>query len=33
MDDLADAVLRGALGEVLPALVAGLEPVDASERS
>jgi NAD-dependent deacetylase len=24
MDDLADAVLRGALGEVLPALVAGL---------
>jgi NAD-dependent deacetylase len=27
MDDLADAVLRGALGEVLPALVADLEPV------
>jgi NAD-dependent deacetylase len=24
MDDLADAVLRGQLGEVLPALVAGL---------
>jgi NAD-dependent deacetylase len=24
MDDLADAILRGALGEVLPALVAGL---------
>ncbi len=33
MDDLADAVLRGALGEVLPALVVGLDPVDASERS
>jgi NAD-dependent deacetylase len=27
MDDLADAVIRGSLGEVLPALVAGLEPV------
>jgi NAD-dependent deacetylase len=27
MDDLADAVIRGPLGEVLPALVAGLEPV------
>jgi NAD-dependent deacetylase len=33
MDDLADAVLRGALGEVLPALLSGLEPVDAPERS
>jgi NAD-dependent deacetylase len=29
MDDLADAVVRGPLGEVLPALVAGLDPVDA----
>ncbi len=29
MDDLADAVLRGSLGELLPALVAGLEPVPA----
>ncbi len=30
MDDLADAVIRGALGEVLPALVADLPPLDAS---
>src|SRR3982750_3093487 len=28
MDDLADAVVRGSLGEVLPALVAGLAPVE-----
>jgi NAD-dependent deacetylase len=28
MDDLAEAVLRGSLGEVLPALVDGLQPVD-----
>jgi NAD-dependent deacetylase len=28
MDDLADAVVRGPLGEVLPELVAGLDPVD-----
>jgi NAD-dependent deacetylase len=27
MDDLADAVVRGSLGEVLPALLTGLEPV------
>ena len=27
MDDLADAVLRGSISEVLPALVAGLPPV------
>ena len=27
MDDLADAVIRGSLGEVLPALLTGLEPV------
>jgi NAD-dependent deacetylase len=27
MDDLADAVIRGSLGTVLPALVADLEPV------
>ena len=26
MDDLADAVLRGSLGEVLPALLSGLDP-------
>lgn len=29
MDDLADAVIRGPLGEVLPALVADLPPLDA----
>lgn len=28
MDDLADAVLRGQLGEVLPALVAGVPPLE-----
>jgi NAD-dependent deacetylase len=27
MDDLADAVVRGSLGEVLPALVAGMPPI------
>jgi NAD-dependent deacetylase len=27
MDDLADAVVRGPLGEVLPALVAGLQGI------
>ncbi|MGE3836154.1 MAG: hypothetical protein AB7H43_15420, partial [Acidimicrobiia bacterium] len=26
-DDIADAVLRGRLGTVLPALVAGVEPL------
>jgi NAD-dependent deacetylase len=33
MDDLADAVLRGALGEVLPALVADLAPVPLEEQA
>ena len=28
MDDLADAVLRGTLGALLPALVEGLAPIE-----
>jgi NAD-dependent deacetylase len=33
MDDLADAILRGPLGGILPALVAGLPPVPEAERA